>query len=149
MKTFAKVSIIILMLTFLSSCYKDVDFIGLKSASFSNSNNNGNILLFVEVDNPNFYAIKIVESDLDIYLDDNHLGEIQGTHKVKIPSNATSVVEIQVQVNITDVIFNVGNIFDLIKNEDTELKIKGTITAKAFFVKKTVNIDETTDLSLY
>jgi len=94
MRTLAKVSIIILMLTFLNGCYKQVDFVGLKSASFSSTNPNGNILLFVEVNNPNFYSIKIIESDLDIYIDGSHLGKIQGTHEIKIHSKEETIVEI-------------------------------------------------------
>ncbi|MBN2664677.1 MAG: LEA type 2 family protein [Bacteroidales bacterium] len=148
MKIFAKVSIIILMLTFLTGCYKQVDFVGLKSASVSNTNTNGNILLFVEVDNPNFYPIKIVESDIDVYVDNTHLGKIKGIHKIKIPSKGPSIVEIPVKVNIADIIFNVGNIFDLVKNQQTELRISGTITAKALFIKKTIQIDEVSEISL-
>lgn len=148
MKIFAKVSIIILMLIFLTGCYKQVDFVGLKSASYSNTNSNGNILLYVEVDNPNFYPIKIVESDLDIYINNNHLGKIKGTHKIKISSKGTSIVEIPIKINVADVIFNVGNIFDLVKNEDTELRISGSITAKALFIKKIIQIDEISNFSM-
>jgi len=147
MKVSAKISIIILFVTILTGCYKNIEFVGLES--FDVSPTSQNIKLYVKVNNPNFYSIKIVETDLDIYLNDKHLGEIQGEHKIKIPANKDYVAELPIKVNLADLLFNAGNFKDLLKDEETIVKVQGTITGKVFFFKKTININEETNISLY
>ncbi len=146
---FAKISIIFLLLVLFSSCYKDITYTNLETAKFSSKNEYGNIILYIKLNNPNFYSVQIVESDLNLYLNDTHLGEIKGDYEIKIPSKTETIIELPLKIKLTDLIFNVGNVINLIKNKDTKISVNGSITGKAFFFKNEVDINEETNISLY
>ena len=148
MKSFAKISIIVLMITFLNSCYKQVEFVELKSADFSTSNSKGEIMLHIKISNPNFYAIKLKESDLDIYLNDTHIGKIDDKLSINIPANSDEIIDIPLTIGIADILFNFGNLKDFATNKEVTVKVKGTVTGKALFFTKTMEINKETDLIL-
>ncbi len=136
------------MITFLSSCYKDVEFVELKSADFSTSNTKGEIMLHIKVNNPNFYAIKLKESDLDIYINDTHIGKIEEKLSINIPAKSDKTIDIPLTISITDILFNFGNFKDFATNQEVTVKVKGTVTGKVLFFTKTIKIDKETELTL-
>ena len=148
MKTFAKVSILIIFLVFSSSCYKDVEFVELQTASVNIENNVGIITLVLKVNNPNFYTIQIIESDVDIYMNGTHLGLINNEQNIKLNSNSESIIELPIEINILDLVFNVPNIWNLFKAGEITFKFKGNITGKTFFGQKEFEILEEKTISL-
>ena len=148
MKTLAKVSILIVFLALSSGCYKDVEFVEFESAKVNVENNVGIITLIVKLNNPNFYVIRIVESDVDIYMNGTHLGLISSKQDINLPSNSELIIELPIEVNILDLIFNVPNIWNLFKNDEVKFKFDGTITGKTFFGQKEFEISEEKSISL-
>jgi LEA14-like dessication related protein len=148
MKSFAKVGILFVFLALTSGCYKSIEFVKLESASVNIENNVGVINLTIKLNNPNFFPINISESDLDIYMDGTHLGLINSDLNVKLAANSESVVEIPIEVNILDLIFNVPNIWSLFKAEEVTFRFKGTITGKTIIGQKEFEIDEEETISL-
>lgn len=149
MKNFAKLSIIIIFLAFsLSGCYKDVEFVELETASVKGENNVGVITLFVKINNPNFYKIQIVESDIDIYMNGSHLGLITSDQNIELPANKETTVELPIEVNILDLVLNVPNIWKLFKANEATFKLEGTIVGKVLVGKKEFEISEEETVSL-
>ena len=148
MKILAKISILIVFILFTSGCYQDVEFVKLETARVKVENNVGVITLVMKVNNPNFYTIQIVESDVDIYMNGSHLGLINSKQNIKLQSKSESIIELPIEVNILDIIFNVPNIWNLFKAEEVVFKLEGTIKGKTFFGQKEFNISEEKTISL-
>ncbi len=148
MKSFAKVTILFLFLISLTACYKDVEYVDFNGANVEVEDNVGVITLFVKLKNPNFYTIKIVQSDIDIYLNDKHLGIITTEHNVVLPKKSETIVELPIEINILDLVFNVPNIVKIFKSQELKLGFEGTITGKVLFGQKQFFISEEQIISL-
>jgi LEA14-like dessication related protein len=144
MKPFAKINIFILLTLLTFSCYKPVEFIEVQKIGFNFKNNQGAINIFLKIYNPNFYKIKIIKSDLDIYLNKRHLGKLDNIENISIAGQDTSLAEINLELKMADILLNADNFYQIIKNPaGSTVKILGTITGKTIFGKKTIHIDET------
>ncbi len=143
MKKFAKISIIFFITALTFSCYKPLELGEVKSVNLNFDDDDGQLEVFLEITNPNFYSITIVESNLDVYLNGTHLGKIKDSQNVKIPANSSTIVQLNMHINLQDVLSNVFNLITLFSEDsDTDVKIEGTITGKTFFGKKEIPINE-------
>jgi LEA14-like dessication related protein len=137
----------------LNSCtlYKEVEVLEVQNVSIKEFSEN---LVEVEVelliDNPNWYKIKIIESDLDLFLNGREIGTLQLGQKVVVPKKTRSVQKISIYTDYDELRENfLQNVLTLLFARTTEVQAKGYIKAKGLLVAKKIPVDikEEIDLS--
>lgn len=136
----------------LTSCvtYKDVEFVSFDTISIENLSFTGvDVGVTVTIKNPNNYKIKIVDSDIDLFIGDNNLGKIVVPEKLvfdrKVEKQQTFVVETGLSKISKSAIFS---LMAILNKEGVRVKAKGTFKAKAFAVGKTFLIDFEDDVKM-
>lgn len=143
MKIATKLNILFIFLALsLTSCYKEVEFVSLESAKLDIKDNTGYIILTAKMHNPNFYSIQIEKSDIDVFINNNHLGLISSDQNIKLPANKETIIEIPIAVNLLDLVLNIPNIWSLFRQDEITLKFYGTINGKTLFGSKQFKIAE-------
>lgn len=99
----------------------------------------------VKVYNPNWYALKIKPSTVEVYLEDQLMGTIKLTKKVKMKAKQESSLSLPLLATLED-----GAMFTALryaKKDQVKLRIKGKVKGGIFFLSKKVEIDETKTVS--
>lgn len=99
----------------------------------------------VKVYNPNWYALKIKPSTVDVYLEDKLMGTIELTKKVKMKAKQESSLSLPLLATLED-----GAMFTALryaKKDQVKVRIKGKVKGGIFFLSKKVEIDETKTVS--
>ncbi len=128
----------------LTSCYKPVEFVEIKKADLSVGNNaNNELMMTMKIYNPNFYKLKITNSDIDVYINDTKIGEINNHETYTLAARDTSLIEMGMDINLVNIISGLGN---LLGRDDKNLKIDGYVTAKTLFGSKNIRIEQSKNL---
>ncbi len=145
MKDLAKYSFITLLVFTLSGClqYKevkvvDVGKIGVKEISMKGIK----VEVEMQIKNPNKYDISIVDSDLDLYLKGNKMGEAKIQEKVTLPKKSNKIHRFTIQTNVKDLLSGaLPVLLSLLTENSIELQVKGDIKAKAKGIGKKFPVD--------
>jgi len=148
MKNIAKIIIFLLLTTITFSCYKQIEFTEFESVDVDLKKNDGEIILYVKINNPNFYKVKIIEADLKVYMNDKFLGDVNDIDEIVLPARNETIVEIPLKINIMNILFNAGNISNFFSDsENVDISIKGDVIGKTIFGKKEMEIDQEKGIS--
>jgi LEA14-like dessication related protein len=150
MKTsFIRLSFISLLL-FLTSCslVQVVKIKGVSDVSPRLENKDIYLEAKLQVENANFFAIKVKQSNLKISIDDKELGALLLEEKILFKRKSDTIYPIKLKVKLAD-----GAMFLMLRNafkKEITLKIKGTVKGSALGIPKTIQVDEvkTIDASL-
>jgi LEA14-like dessication related protein len=99
----------------------------------------------VKVYNPNWYALKIKPSTVEVYLEDQLMGTVKLTKKVKMKAKQESSLSLPLLATLED-----GAMFTALryaKKDQVKVRIKGKVKGGIFFLSKKVEIDETKTVS--
>lgn len=149
MRTLAALALLVLV---FQSCniYKEVEVLEVQNVEVKEFSQD---LVEVEVsllmDNPNWYKIKIVESDLDLFLNKRDIGTLQLADKVIIPKKTRSVQKIAIYTDYEELKENfLSNMLTLLFTSTTELQAKGHVKAKGLGVGKKIPVDVKQEIDL-
>lgn len=152
-KLINKSSLIILLSSFvISSCIfiKPVKINKIEKIEVSKlSVSSAKLNLHLKIDNPNFVKIKITAIDLDVLIENEHIGSIQETEEIVLQANSEQIVIVKLNVSFTNVISKAFRIVKLLSRSDANIKLTGTIQTKSFIITKTIHIDEEDFVSLF
>ncbi len=137
-----------LSLLLLSSCMQEITFTELEDIKIQKNAQSLDIVLFLRINNPNSFKIKIKEVNLDLTLNSWEVGEINISEDFVLKSNSNDVYEVPVQIDIKNTITGGLALISLFANDKADVKIVGTIQANAFFINKTIPVDETKRLEI-
>lgn len=131
--------IFILLSFILNGCfvYKEVKISGIRNVELVKFENNALVIeADVDVNNPNFYDIEVVDSKLKIYLDDDLLGNAKILNNMKIlaKENVEKHLEIRT-VYKGKLTSSLRGIFGLALGKEMNIKIEGIVTGRALGVK--------------
>lgn len=99
----------------------------------------------VKVYNPNWYALKIKPSTVEVYLEDKLMGKVKLTKKIKLKAKQESSLSVPLLATLEE-----GAMFTALRyatKEQVKVRIKGKVKGGIFFISKKVNIDETKTIS--
>jgi LEA14-like dessication related protein len=99
----------------------------------------------VKVYNPNWFALKIKPSTVEVYLEDQLMGTVKLTKKVKMKAKQESSISLPLLATLED-----GAMFTALryaKKDQVKVRIKGKVKGGIFFLSKKVEIDETKTVS--
>lgn len=137
----------------MSSCtmYQDVEVLEVNDVRVTEFSNE---VIRAEVDlkvkNPNWYAIRLTKSEVDLTVNENELGKLNLGEKVKLAPKAVSYNTLKVEADYEDISGNfLQNMLGLIFKPKIDFKAEGYIKAKAliFGKKVPIKIEEQVDPS--
>ena len=129
----------------LNSCitYKDVEFKGVNDVNIGDIKNQLiPIELNVKIYNPNNYNIKITKANLDIYLEGKHFGQSNAKKNIVIKKNEENDYSIVLETSKSKIGQSIFSTLSMLLGKNLTIEVKGTVTAKAFGIKKKFPISE-------
>lgn len=99
----------------------------------------------IKVYNPNWYALKIKPSTVEVYLEDQLMGTVKLNKKVKMKAKQESSLSLSLLATLED-----GAMFTALryaKKDQVKVRIKGKVKGGIFFLSKKVEVDETKTIS--
>ncbi len=127
----------------LQSCrvYRDVEFKGVTDTRFTNFDTQGITCEFdIELFNPNLYNISLMDSDVDLYMEGTRLGEVKLPASAILTHESTTSLKLSCTAEPTSIPKLLGGAIGLVFKKDIVIQGKGTITAKAFLISKTIPV---------
>lgn len=144
--------IVLICLSFLifSSCtfYRDVevqDFLDFQLKEMNASGVDADIVL--SISNPNWYAIEIRESKVQVYLENKPVGSVNLSGKLRIPAKSVSTQVLTFHSDIKDIQQLFGSALTLMFKNEYHLKGEGYVTGKAIGMKRKVPVNFEKDLT--
>lgn len=134
---FRKTWIALALLTVVSSCaiYEDPELTKVGKFQFSKLKGRSiDFSLETSVENPNWYAIKIKPSTVDVYVENLLIGQLSLQSKLRFARNTTSTVNAQLVGNLAD-----GALINLVRlagKDKVEVVLKGKVKAGVWFISK-------------
>jgi LEA14-like dessication related protein len=97
--------------------------------------------IYMTIDNPNWYKIKLTESHVSLYFEGKPMGEVLLSEPIVIPKKSVSTQIMKVHGDYDDLQGLLGNVLALIFKQSFQVEAKGYIQGKAMFVAKKVDIN--------
>jgi LEA14-like dessication related protein len=130
----------------LGSCsYENVELRGIENVQVRKLDKRGiSFTARLRISNPNNYAIKVKNSDTELYLDGKKAGDARLVNRIVIPKNFDDIIEADVRTDFD------GGSLQLIPvvlgaalSKKVDLRAVGTVKAKSFVVGQKFNFDYT------
>jgi LEA14-like dessication related protein len=128
----------------ISSCefYEDIDMVTMGKVRLDKlEGNNAVINIDVELDNPNFYAIKVKPSFLEVYVEDEYMGKAHLLEKVKIKRKRTGTYNVKLELQGQEGI--VKKAMKYAQKDKLKVRLVGKVKGSVFFISKKIAVDET------
>ena len=144
MKSFVtRLTSLVAFILLLSSCslVNDVKFKNVSNITPTFENKELVLKLDVQVQNDNFYAVKLKNSALKISIDEKELGDLTLAEKVLFKRKSDNSYPVKLKVKLAD-----GALFMLLRNafkKEVTINIQGTLKGSALGIPKTIAINET------
>lgn len=131
------------LVTFLNSCKVGApDFRG--SDGFKMEKIDGREVyagVTAKVYNPNWFAIKLKKSAVDVYMEDQYMGKIMLDKKLKLKAKRESVLNVALHAHMEE-----GAMISLLRyssKEEVNVRVDGKIKAGVWFFTKKIKVNET------
>lgn len=101
--------------------------------------NNIKVNLDVVIDNPNWYAIKVKNAAVDLFVEDNKLGEIKINEKIKMKRKKESKIAVPLTLELAQ-----GAMIKMVGwavRDSINLQFRGYVKAGTFFFYKKFPVD--------
>jgi hypothetical protein len=128
----------------LSSCldYEQVNMVSIGKVALDHFEmNTADVNVDVELENANFFGIKIKPCTLDVFVEEEYVGKALLKEKVKIQKKSTQIYNAKIQLIGEDGIMRKAIRFAMKK--DLKIRIKGYVKGSVYGISKKVLIDET------
>ncbi|MDG1260726.1 MAG: LEA type 2 family protein [Flavobacteriales bacterium] len=142
----------LMMIISLSSCsfYKEIEVLAVDDIAITEFNKDVvEVDLTVTVDNPNWYAVTLTQSEIDVFVNSKNMGAVQLVEKVKLPSKSKSTKVVKLRGDAEDLSGNfLDNLLSLLFAKNAEFQAKGTVTGRALLISRKIPVDitETVDI---
>ena len=143
MKKYLIIALLFLPLLF-SGCsgFEDVELVSIKDVTYQEFK--GNILrlaITATVNNPNRFAVKLKNANMDLRLKDRVIGTVTQVEQIELEGRTKKDYKIQVSIEVKDMLSNLINLYRILMNEPKNLNLSGTVQAKYLLYSKTFQVD--------
>ena len=143
----------VLIIFTLSSCslYEDVEFLGVQNFSFEQMEGSQiKASITFKINNPNFYSIKLKQSDFEIFLDNDKLGSARMLEDLKIIKKKEGEYTLNLALQESEL---KSSIIPLLKKAFSKktitFRVKGKVKARVFgIISKKFDINESEEVSI-
>lgn len=142
-----QITFLTLFLFVFAACKKpkDVEFVQIKKVTFAGIGQ-GQVRMSIlsEMNNPNDFGMELLSSDLDIYWDDQLIGNTRQQQKINIPANDHFDLPLEINFKVKDLLKKLGKDFTQITlDEKVKIRMKGSCTVR----KSSISIDVPVDIT--
>ncbi len=102
--------------------YRNINHFGVEQAGFKNTVLSMDLCLY----NPNKYGLKLKNTDVDVFINNKHVGKALIREKFSIPAADTFSLPILLRVDLVQVL---PNALQLLISDEITLKLSGIIKA--------------------
>lgn len=123
--------------------YKDVEVLEIQNLEILNmSDDVVEIMLEVEVENPNSFKVKLIDADIDVFLNEKDMGKLKLGDTVILPKKSKSVQKLKILADAEKIQKNIlSNALSFLFAKSADLKAQGTVKGKALGIGKKVDIN--------
>lgn len=139
-----KIFLVIVSLLLISSCewYEDIDVIEVGKIKLDQlQGTNARVNVDVQLTNPNFYAISVKPSLLDVYVEDEFVGKAQLLEKVRFKRKTTDTYNVKMELLGEAGILKKALIYAMKK--ELKIRIVGKVKGSVMGISKKMAIDKT------
>lgn len=141
MKTHCYIICIILILTTACHAPKDLVYKGVNNFSIESANLRAPRLgLNMRFYNPNSYSMKIKHADVEVFINNNHLGNVILDTIYRIPANDSFSIPVSLTVDMKQVI---PDALQIALNKSAEIKLVGHVKAKRGLIYLNIPVNYT------
>ncbi len=136
--------VVFLSLLLLNSCewYEQVDIVEIGKIKLDKlEGNNATVNMDIELENPNWYAIKVKPSFLDVYVEDEFLGKAHLLEKIKLKRKKTGLYNIKLELLGEKGVM--GKVMKYALKKELKIRLVGKVKAGVFIFSKKLEVDET------
>jgi len=101
------------------------------------------------VKNPNFFGIKMIESDLTLMVNAKNLGPVKFEDDLEIPANSEKEYIVKIILEKPDYLNTFVTFLSILSQKKAKVKLEGTITAKSMIFTKEVKISEENTIEIF
>ena len=127
-----------------SGCYnfEEIKLISIKDVTYQEFKSNTlRLAITVTVHNPNRYAVKIKNANMDMKLNDRIIGTVSQIEQVELAGRKQSDYKVQVSIEMKDMLSNLSGLFRMLMNDTKNLSLSGSVQVKSFLYSKTFQVD--------
>lgn len=147
-----KIAFITAIILFITGCKKpkDVEFVQIKKVSFAGAGQgNVRMSLLSEMNNPNDFSLELLATDLDIYWDDQLIGNTRQEQKITIPANDHFDLPLELSFKVKETLKKLGLDFTKITaSEKVKVRLKGSCTVRKSSISLDVPVDFTQEVDV-
>jgi LEA14-like dessication related protein len=96
----------------------------------------------LQLDNPNWYAVTLTQSEIDIFVNKKGMGKVHLVEKVKLESKSKSTKIIKLKAGAEDLSGNfLENLLSLLFAKNADFQAVGIVKGKALLIGREIPID--------
>ena len=104
--------------------------------------------VLMPIDNPSAFRFRIVNVDLDVYVNNEYFGKISNVDNVLIPSRSHELYTFPMKVEFSNILKGALSMYNFYLDRQAEVVLKGKISARSFPFTRSIKVDEKTNLRL-
>lgn len=135
----------------LTSCnfYKEVEVLEVTNIEVKEFNKDVvSADISLKISNPNKYKLKLVDSDIDLFLNGKKMGKMILREPLELPKNDTTIQVLSMKAEVTEFSNDfIANTLSLLFAKTAELKAVGYVKGKAMGIGRKVKVDFTKDIA--
>jgi LEA14-like dessication related protein len=101
----------------------------------------------MSIDNPSFFRFRIIDVDLDFYINNEYIGRIRNVDNVLIPSRSAELYTFPLKVEFSSILKGALSLYNFFLDRQAEVSIKGTISVRSFPFTRKIPVDETSKVN--
>ncbi len=104
--------------------------------------------VMMPIENPSTFRFRIVDVDLDVYINSEYLGKISNVDNVLIPSRSFELYTFPLKVEFSNIMRGAVSMFNFFLEKEAFIEVKGRIRVRSFPFIRNISVDEKTHLKL-
>lgn len=100
------------------------------------------------IENPSGLRFRIVDVDLDVYINEEHLGRIRNVDNVLIPSRSSELYTFPLRVEFANILRGALSMFNFFLDRKAYVEVTGEIRVRSFPFSRTIPVEEKTILHM-
>lgn len=153
MKNISSIVVISIIIMLFAECklYKPVETGDIEKITVDKVSLEGvNLNVFLNIENPNPYKIKIKKYYFDISLENKKIGEISSENRIVIPKKSTGAYKFPLNIKFKEMLMPaIISVIKIFSKREINVSAKGIIKAKALIFSKTIEIDKTKKVKIF
>jgi LEA14-like dessication related protein len=100
------------------------------------------------IDNPTAFRYRITDVDLDVFINNEFIGNIRNVDNVLIPSRSSELYTFPLRADFSNILKGALSMYSFYLDRNAEISISGTITARSFPFSRKIPVNEAADVDL-